>query len=216
MKRLTDRQKQILNYITSYIDDNGYPPTIREIGSAMSIHSTNGVNDHLKALARKGYLVRNGLKSRAMRPTSPNGRNDNSRMVEEPEIVNVPVMGRVAAGQPILAVEEELDNIKIDRMILGSNHAVFALRITGNSMIDDKIFDGDFIFVKKTPVAERGSIVVALIDGEATCKRYFPEPELGRVRFQPANENMQPIYVEAREFRQSMIIGQVVGVYRCL
>ena len=203
MKALTARQQEILDFISMSISDRGYPPTIREIGMRMGIRSTNGVNDHLKALERKGFLIRDDLKSRAMRPVS---------MPESDEYVDVPVLGRVAAGEPILAVEDAEDTVRIDRVLIGPHREVFALRIVGESMIDDGIYDGDYVFVKKTAAADNGAIVIALIDNEATCKRIYREGE--SVRFQPANETMAPIYVHRRDFRETMIIGAVVGVYR--
>jgi repressor LexA len=126
----------------------------------------------------------------------------------------VPILGKVAAGQPILAVEHAQDTVKIDRVLIGGHREVFGLRIVGESMIEDGIFDGDYVFVKKTPSAGRGEIVVAMIDGEATVKRYFPEGD--HIRFQPANANMSPIIVKKSEFKQVDIIGIVVGVYRKL
>lgn len=211
MKRLTARQREILDYITASIEERGYPPTIREIGKKMGIRSTNGVNDHLKALERKGYLRRDDLKSRAMRPVLPDAPEPAANS-DDIDIVEIPLLGRVAAGEPILAVEQAEDSVKVDRVLLGGHREVFALRIVGESMIEDGIFDGDYVFVKKTPTAHNGDIVIALIDEEATCKRYFREGE--RIRFQPANSEMQPIYVHKKDFRETMIIGRVVGVYR--
>lgn len=212
MKRLTARQREILDYITASISDRGYPPTIREIGREMGIRSTNGVNDHLKALERKGYLRRDDLKSRAMRPVKLPGSPGPAANSDDVDIIEIPLLGRVAAGEPILAVEQAEDSVKVDRVLLGGHREVFALRIVGESMIEDGIHDGDYVFVKKTPTANKGDIVIALIDEEATCKRYYPEGE--RIRFQPANSEMQPIYVHKKDFRETMIIGRVVGVYR--
>ena len=212
MKRLTARQREILDYITASISDRGYPPTIREIGREMGIRSTNGVNDHLKALERKGYLRRDDLKSRAMRPVKMPDAPGPAANSDDLDTVEIPLLGRVAAGEPILAVEQAEDSVKVDRVLLGGHREVFALRIVGESMIEDGIFDGDYVFVKKTPTANTGDIVIALIDEEATCKRYYPEGE--RIRFQPANSEMEPIYVHKRDFRETMIIGRVVGVYR--
>jgi repressor LexA len=209
VKGLTRRQEEILEYINNSIHDRGYPPTIREIGKQMGIRSTNGVNDHLKALERKGFLTRDDLKSRALRPVGVNDDEDVGG-----DFVEVPLLGRVAAGAPILALEDATDTVKVDRILLGPHQEVFALRIVGDSMIEDGIFDGDFVFVRKTPTADKGDIVIALIGEEATCKRYYPEGE--RVRFQPANAAMAPIYVHRRDFRETMIIGKVVGIYRKL
>ena len=227
---LTDRQREILDFITASINERGYPPTLREIGEHFGIRSTNGVNDHLKALEKKGHLRREDLKSRAMRPTGMvNGMGTVlpfERKVPKADVANVamipgadgtdlceiPILGKVAAGQPILAVENAQDTVRIDKVLVGGHTEVFGLRIVGESMIEDGIFDGDYVFVKKTPAARTGEIVVAMIDGEATVKRYFPEGD--RIRFQPANSNMAPIIVCRAEFKQVDIIGVVVGVYR--
>lgn len=206
MKGLTSRQQQILDFITDSIQARGYPPTIREIGKHMGIRSTNGVNDHLKALERKGYLRRDDLKSRAMRPVHLEEPSDDS--------IDVPVLGKVAAGEPILAIEQAEDSVRIDRCLLGGQTEVFALRIVGDSMIEDGIFDGDYVFVRKAPTARPGDTVIALIEDEATCKRFYPEGD--RIRFQPANADMEPIYVAESDFRETMILGKVVGVYRRL
>lgn len=214
MEELTDRQREILTFIVKETESRGFPPTIREIGEQMDIRSTNGVNDHLKALERKGYLLRGEQQSRALVPTK------RARMVlglgtrkQDGDILEIPVLGNVAAGAPLLAVENIEDSVKIDSFFLGgSGREVFALRVKGESMIEDGIFDGDYLFVKKTPGAQPGDIVVALIEDEATCKRYYPEGD--RIRFQPANAKMEPIYVARSEFRSTMILGLVVGVYR--
>jgi len=233
---LTDRQQQILDFITSSINERGFPPTLREIGEHFGIRSTNGVNDHLKALEKKGHLRREDLKSRAMRPVAldnvvslaerrhalggvlPIGAGGVAGValapVEDEDLVEINIIGRVAAGQPILAVENVEDTVRIDRVLVGGHREVFGLRIVGESMIEDGIFDGDYVFVKKTATARSGEIVVAMIEGEATVKRYFPEGD--RIRFQPANSNMAPIYVRKAEFKSVDIIGIVVGVYRKL
>jgi repressor LexA len=236
---LTQRQREILDFISASIAERGFPPTLREIGEHFNIKSTNGVNDHLKALEKKGVLRREDLKSRAMRPVLPDGSGEivplggpgnvtplrrmpqatgNVQVVAPPEIdddmAEVPILGKVAAGQPILAVEHASDTVKIDRVLIGGHREVFGLRIVGESMIEDGIFDGDYVFVKKTPSARNGDIVVAMIDGEATVKRYYPEGD--RIRFQPANSNMTPIIVRRADFKSVDIIGIVVGVYRKL
>ncbi|MBM4379375.1 MAG: transcriptional repressor LexA [Deltaproteobacteria bacterium] len=213
MEELTERQREILNFIARESELRGFPPTIREIGEEMDIRSTNGVNDHLKALERKGYLLRGEQQSRSLVPTK------RARMVlglgakRENGMLEIPLLGKVAAGLPLLAQENTEDSVKIDSFLLGGNgKEVFALRVKGDSMIDDGIHDGDYLFVRKVPTAKPGDIVVALIEDEATCKRYFPEGD--RVRFQPANARMAPIYVHRSDFRSTMILGLVVGVYR--
>lgn len=224
-RNLTDRQREVLDFISSSIHERGYPPTLREIGEHMGIKSTNGVNDHLKALEKKGYLAREDLKSRALRPlrASSGGAvvpisaiGSGSHLQGAPhlgeDMVEVPLLGRVAAGLPILAVENVEDKVTVDRFFIGNHREVFALRVQGESMIDDGIHHGDFIFVKKTFNAERGDIVVALIEDEATVKRYYPEGDV--IRFQPANQTMQPILVRKKDWKSVNLIGIVVGVYR--
>ena len=219
---LTERQEKILSFIKKSIQEQGYPPTIREIGEHFGIRSTNGVNDHLKALERKGYLMRGELKSRALsvidggRAQAPRfsrgGRRELSA-VGEGEVVEIPVVGKVAAGAPILAQENITDHVRIDSMLLGDGgRKVFALRVAGDSMIGDGILDGDYIFVRKQLQASAGEIVVAMIEDEATVKRFYPEGD--RIRFQPSNPRLKPIYVSRDDFRETQIIGVVVGVYR--
>jgi repressor LexA len=227
MQGLTDRQHQVLKYIRDSIVERGYPPTLREIGAHMGIKSTNGVNDHLRALERKGYLTREDMKSRALRPigldqldeqgahaldaTSTEGMslraaNDGGDLVE------IPVLGRIAAGAPILAQENVETTLRVDRDMVRGGREVFALRVQGDSMIEAGILSGDTIFVRKQSTANRGEIVCALIGDEATVKYYFPEKDY--VRFQPANAAMAPILVRASDFRPTMLLGVVVGVYR--
>jgi repressor LexA len=200
---LTDRQREILDFISRSIAKRGYPPTLREIGSHFGIRSTNGVNDHLRALEKKGYLQREDLKSRALRPIVTTG-----------QLVEVPVLGRVAAGQPLLAVRNYDDTVRVDRFFIGNNREVFALRVKGDSMIEDGIFDGDYVFVRKQLQANSGETVVAMIGDEATVKRYYPEGDT--IRFQPANARLEPIYVRKRDFKSVNLLGVVIGVYRKL
>jgi repressor LexA len=221
---LTDRQQAILDFITQSIEERGYPPTLREIGEHFGIRSTNGVNDHLRALEKKGHLQREDLKSRALRPTSgPSSASASAARAlgagRDPrlaDVVEIPIVGRVAAGLPLLAVENVQDTVHVDKFFIGQTREVFALRVKGESMIEDGIFDGDYIFVKKQLQASRGDIVVAMISGpsgdEATVKRYYPEGD--SIRFQPANAAMQPIIVRKKDFRSVNLIGVVVGVYR--
>ncbi len=201
-KPLTKRQKMVLDYIKSSIEDRGYPPTLREIGAFMGIRSTNGVNDHLRALERKGYLKREDMKSRALRPISTTVSAS----------VEVPVLGRVAAGAPIFASENVEETLHIDRTLIGQSEETFVLRVRGYSMIEAGILDGDYLFVKKQMVAERGQIVVAMLGEEATVKYYYPERDY--VRFQPGNPDYAPIIVRREDLNPTQLLGIVVGIYR--
>ena len=210
MQGLTKRQEQTLDFIRHSIEERGYPPTLREIGEHMGIRSTNGVNDHLRALERKGYLRREDMKSRALRLVEDNGSK--SGPPSEEDLLEVPIVGRVAAGLPLLAEENVVDTVHIDRMLVRGGRDVFGLKVAGDSMIEAGILSGDYIFVRKQSNADRGDIVVALIGDEATVKYYFPEKDY--VRFQPANGQMAPILVRATDFKSTMLLGKVVGVYR--
>ena len=200
---LTDRQREILDFISRSIAKRGYPPTLREIGSHFGIRSTNGVNDHLRALEKKGYLQREDLKSRALRPIVSSGQT-----------VDVPILGKVAAGQPLLAVRNYDDTVRVDRFFIGQDREVFALRVKGDAMIEDGIFDGDYVFVRKQLQANPGETVVAMIGDEATVKRYYPEGDT--IRFQPANARLDPIIVRKRDWKSVNLLGVVIGVYRKL
>jgi repressor LexA len=224
MQKLTDRQEMVLQYIQSSIVDRGYPPTLREIGNFMGIRSTNGVNDHLRALERKGYLTREDMKSRALRPTQLNGNghpaalNGSGNGHGNPEsdgFIEIPMLGRVAAGQLSEAIESPEDTVRIDRMLVGgTGKDVFGLRVRGESMINEGIRDGDYVFVQKQLDARRGEIIVALVGDEATCKYYYPEPD--RVRLVPANDRMTDIVINKDDWRTTQILGVVVGLYRKL
>lgn len=219
-QKLTRRQAAVLEFIVDHIGEWGYPPTIREIGDQLDIRSTNGVNDHLKALERKGYLERENSKSRALRPmffsdgrscdhaSGPNGDRNHDR------VHAVPLVGRIAAGNPIAAIENTDEVVHIGSSLLGKGDDIFALSVRGQSMIEDGIFDGDFIFVRKQRDVRDGDIVAAMIDGEATVKRLFREGDF--VRLQPANAAMEPIYISAQAARETCVLGSVVGIFRRL
>jgi repressor LexA len=218
MERITERQLEVLRLIHRATEERGFPPTIEEIRREMGFASTNAVYSHLKALVFKGYLTRTAATSRSfvltrlarhtlgLKPSTAAG---------EAHSVAIPLMGKVAAGVPLLAVEQSGDSLQFDSFLLGGGgRPVFALRVRGDSMIGDGIHDGDYLFVRKTPKVESGQIVVALIDEEATCKRYYPEGDL--IRFQPANPKLVPLLIRKADFRSTMILGVVVGVYRQL
>jgi len=209
----------VLDYIKRSITDRGYPPTLREIGSFMGIRSTNGVNDHLRALERKGYLTRDDMKSRALRPSVMRAVESTERIEDEPTpandedtLIDIPVVGKVAAGLPILADENIIDTVRIDKVLVRGGREVFALRVQGESMIDAGILNGDYLFVRRQPTANRGDIVVFLLGDEATVKYFYPEKD--HIRLQPANDQMAPIYVRMTDFRNTMILGIVIGVFR--
>ena len=212
MQKLTDRQEMVLQYIQASIADRGYPPTLREIGNHMGIRSTNGVNDHLRALERKGYLTREDMKSRALRPTMPPPgaapSNDNSEMVE------IPIVGQVAAGMLQEAFETPEDTVQVDRLLLGGSRGqdIFGLKVNGDSMINAGIHSGDYVFVRKQLEASRGEIVIALVGEEATCKYFYPEAD--GIHLRPANDRMTDIVIDRDDWRSTQILGVVVGLYR--
>jgi repressor LexA len=223
MQKLTQRQKMVLEFIQTTIDTDGYPPTLREIGNFMGIRSTNGVNDHLRALERKGYLTRKDMKSRTLRPTRaverlvkgtvlPQIENETSFSLDD--LIEVPILGRVAAGALQEAIEQPSDHVRIDRMLVGSQRDVFGLRIRGESMIEAGIHDGDYVFVRKQLEASRGQVVIALVGDEATCKYYFPERD--HIRLEPANSKMAPILIPKSDWRDTQLLGVVAGIYRKL
>lgn len=234
MQKLTQRQKMVLEFIQNTISADGYPPTLREIGNFMGIRSTNGVNDHLRALERKGYLTRKDMKSRTLRPTSATQRalsqvpladNDPEPFGAhglvggldddlDDDLVEIPILGRVAAGALQEAIQHTDDHVRIDRMLIGGQRDVFGLRIRGESMIEAGIHDGDYVFVRKQLEASRGQIVIALVGDEATCKYFFPERD--HVRLEPANHTMSAIIVPRTDWRDTQLLGVVVGVYRKL
>ncbi len=215
MGPLTDRQKQVLKFIAKTSEERGFPPTIREIGREFGIRSTNGVNDHLEAIEKKGFVSRGERESRSLVPTKAARLLLGLGAAPRNRIVSVPVLGKVAAGRPILAVEAAEDTVEIDSVLLpGSGKEVFALRVKGDSMTGDGIHEGDFLFVRKQLHAKPADIVVAMIEDEATVKRFYPEGD--RIRFQASNPSHAPIYVSRSEFKQTMILGVVVGVYRRL
>lgn len=201
MKGLTDRQQEIYEYLVEHFRENGYPPTIREIGFRFGIRSTKGVVDHLTALERKGFIKRAVGKSRALVL---------SHIEENFAQPGIPLVGRVAAGPLMLAEENIEERLVIDPVFL-KNSDEFLLRIQGDSMIEAHITDGDLVLVRPAQDAAEGEIVVALVGDEATVK-YFHLRD-GEVELRPANRKMKPIQVgpEDEEFR---IVGKVVGLFR--
>ena len=191
-----DTQQRILDYIEKYIEENGYAPSVREIGQAVDLKSTSTVHGHLNRLEKKGLLHREAMKPRTIDVT----RED------KPQLLKLPVLGKVAAGVPILAEENAEGYVQLPDTIVGRGEH-FVLEIRGESMITAGIMNGDFVVVKKQSTAKNGEIVIAMIEDDATCKRYFKEPD--RIRLQPENPRMRPIYA-----RSVTILGLVGAVYR--
>jgi repressor LexA len=204
---LSPRQREILDFILAFMDQRGVAPTFRDIGLALGIKSTNGVSDHLKALEKKGYL------ERAAGPGAPRSIIPSIRATGRSDdlVATVPVVGRIAAGQPLLATESFDGSVRIDRDLLPASGELFALVVKGDSMIEDGIHDGDTLFVRKQPTARDGEIAAVLVEDEATVKRVFREGAL--LRLQPANASMDPIVVDPRRSDVS-ILGVAVGLFR--
>ncbi len=200
-KKLSQRQKQILQYIIQHTDMHGYPPTVREIGKAVNLSSSSTVHSHLKALEQAGLIYRDAVLTRAIRVVE-----SNAEPYKPKKIASIPVLGRVAAGQPLLAVEYVEDTYPVPQEILSGAEG-FMLRVKGDSMIEDGIFDGDLVIVRKQNTANNGDTVVAMVDDEATVKRFYKEE--GRIRLEPANSSMKPMY-----FPNVDIVGKVVGLVR--
>jgi repressor LexA len=199
---LTDRQRDILKFIVETIRTRGFPPTLREIGAAFGIRSTKGVNDHLDALERKGTIRRHAELSRGIEVMGQAAPLD---------VQQIPLLGRIAAGAPLLANENVEHVYSIDRSI--GRGGDFMLRVQGDSMVDAHICDGDYIVVRQQDTAQGGDIIAALLDDEATVKRFYREGRF--VRLEPENPRMKPIRVDPKEsdFR---ILGRVVAVLRSL
>ncbi|MDY6386517.1 MAG: transcriptional repressor LexA [Fibrobacter sp.] len=207
-KELTSRQEEILEYIKKYSKENRMPPTVREIGNHFEISSTNGVRSILAALIKKGYINRSPRLSRGIEVID-NDKNGNA--AEAPNnTIEIPIVGRVAAGTPILAVQNLEGTVTIDRDFLACRSDVFALRVKGDSMINAGIFDGDLIFARQQKTAERGEIIVAQIDNEATVKYYHPLAD--HVELRPANPRYRPIIV--KNDKDFTIAGKLIGVMR--
>ena len=198
-KEAIEKQQKILEFVTSFMDENGYPPSIREICKGVGLSSTSTVHAHLESLKRKGLLEKANSKSRGLRVKKYDVNVEN-------EFVNVPLIGSVAAGSPILATENFERTFPIPTDFVGESPS-FMLKVKGESMIDAGIFNGDYIIVKQQAVANNGEIVVALIDDEATVKRFYKEKDF--IRLQPENSTMEPIIV-----KEVAILGKVVGVIR--
>ena len=198
--RITKKQTEILEYIKSQILNKGYPPSVRDICTAVNLKSTSSVHAHLETLEKNGYIRRAPTKPRAIEII-----DDNFNLTRR-EVVNVPLIGQVAAGQPLLAVENITGYFPIPAEFIPKEE-VFMLNVKGESMVNAGIYDGDQIIVKQQSTASNGEIVVALVDDSATVKRFYKEN--GHIRLQPENDFMEPIIVDSCE-----IIGKVIGLIR--
>ena len=209
-KKLSDRQKNILKYIEAYVDERGYPPSIREIGDRVGISSTSVVDYNLRVLERDGYLRRDREVSRGLELTS----TSRGQRQTQPRLVRIPVVGRIAAGVPIEAIEDPSDVVELPVGSVPDN--CYALRVRGSSMIEDHIDDGDLVVVRQQPSVDNGDIAVAIVsdsseNGGATLKRFYLEGDM--VRLQPRNPAMQPMMVPADQVE---VRGKVVKLLRDL
>ena len=200
--KITDKQREILEYIKEMILKKGYPPSVREICEAVHLKSTSSVHSHLESLEKNGYIRRDPTKPRTIEIL------DDDFALTRRELVNVPVIGTVAAGTPILAEQNIEDYLPIPAEIL-PNKEVFMLKVKGNSMIEAGIYNGDKVIVAKQPNAENGDKVVALVDDSATVKTFYKEN--GHFRLQPENSSMDPIILDQVE-----ILGKVIGLFRMM
>ena len=198
--RISDKQKEILEYMKQEILNKGYPPTVRDICEAVKLKSTSSVHSHLETLEKNGYIRRDPTNPRAIEII-----DDNFNLTRR-EVTNVPMVGRVAAGEPILAVENIDSYFPIPTEYM-PNAESFMLKVKGESMINAGIFDGDQILVEKCSTARNGDMVVALVDDSATVKTFYKEGD--HIRLQPENDSMDPIIVDNCE-----IMGKVFGVFR--
>ncbi|MYH19465.1 MAG: transcriptional repressor LexA [Gemmatimonadetes bacterium] len=202
MKALTAKQQNVYDYIRKKVGRIGYPPSVREIAQQFGI-STRAAYDHLRAIEKKGYIRRDPMKPRAIEIVGSRGASAPGA----DDVVRVPVLGRVAAGLPILAEENVEKYMTFPTGMVKQDGNVFALEVHGDSMIEDGIMDGDYVLVREQPVAETGETVVALLDDEATVKRFYRRND--RFELVPAHPTMEPIIAD-----EVSIVGKVVGVYR--
>ncbi|MBC7765338.1 MAG: transcriptional repressor LexA [Hyphomonadaceae bacterium] len=198
-----EKKQKILDYIEKQFIEKGYPPSVREICAAVGINSTSTVHAYLESLKKDGLLSKDDAKTRTLRVIHSGQENFST---PQRELVHIPILGTVTAGQPILAVENIEDTFPLPVELAG-NHELFMLKISGESMIEVGIYDGDLVIVKKQNVANNGDIVIALIEDEATCKTFYKEK--GHFRLQPENTALAPIIVN-----EVSILGKVVGLFR--
>lgn len=201
--KISQKQSEILEYMKNEILNRGFPPSVREICEAVNLKSTSSVHSHLETLEKNGYIRRDPTKPRAIEIV-----DDNFNLVRR-ETVNVPIVGKVAAGQPLLAMENVEGYFPIPSEFM-PNNKTFMLVVEGDSMINAGIFSGDYVIVEQHPTAENGQKVVALVDDSATVKTFYKEKDY--IRLQPENDSMDPILVGPDQVFQ--ILGKVIGVFR--
>ena len=194
-----DKQTEIYEFLKNYTENKGYPPSVREICLAVNLSSTSTVHGHLKRLEKRGLIKRD--------PTKPRALEILELQTNKREMINIPVLGKVTAGLPILATENVEDTFSIPLDFVKHDNELFMLKVSGKSMINIGLFDGDLAIIEKTDTASNGDIVVALIENEATIKRFFKEND--HYRLQPENDTMDPIIVD-----ECSILGKLVGLYR--
>ncbi len=208
--RLTERQGEVLAFIAVYLGEKGYPPTVREIREAFRLRSNRGVIDHLRALERKGYIRRNPRSSRAIELIVDDEKVDVRARGDE-KVRSYPVAGRIAAGSPATPIEDIREVLRIDEGLFGET-GDFLLEVEGDSMIGDHIVPGDLLLVKRTADCRDGDIIVAMVNGETTVKRY--QRSGGRLILHPSNEAYEPIVLTGPEIQTCTIVGKVVGIVR--
>lgn len=201
---LYKRQKQILDYISQYIQMNGTSPTLQEIAAAMELSSLATVHEHLQALEKKGVIRRFDGAVRGIELLDPT-------INASPSSIELPLIGYIAAGEPIEAIENDLETVAVSSDLVSKVNRCYVLMVRGDSMIKEGIFDGDYVVIQKQDTANNGDIVVALIDRQfATLKSFFKEPN-GKIRLQPANDEMEPLIVDAKDVT---VQGKVTGIIR--
>ena len=208
--KLTDRQKEILDFICQYKDENGYPPTLREIGKHFDISSTFGVKRHLDALEKKGFIAIINNMSRGISILKPELLKNSLNY--SGYINNIPIVGQVAAGTPVLAEENIEGSISIDPSYMKRSENAFALKVKGDSMVNAGILEGDLVIVSPVQEVKNGETIVAMINGEVTVKNF--EKKTNLVQLNPQNEKYQPIFVTDED--EFSVIGKVVGVFRMI
>jgi len=203
MEKLTKRQEDILNFIKEYIVSRGYPPTVREIGKALGVSSPATIHAHLENLEYKGFIKREETKNRAIELLV-----ENEFLRKDDSVVDVPLLGKITAGSPIEAIEQPDEYFSLPAYLLPNDREVFTLKVSGNSMINAGIFDGDIVIVERKNTARNGEIVVAMTDeNEVTLKTFYKESNY--IRLQPENDAMEPIILD-----NVSILGKAIGLYR--